>query len=272
MTIQIITPEERARDRGISILLVGKYGVGKTSQVRTLNPATTMFVNFENGHLSIEDVPVPHIQPETWPETRDLAVRIAGPNRSFGPNENFSQKHFDRVGGYLPGIERITTIVIDSITSMEELCFRWASAQPESISERSGKPDLRSAYGHHARESLLLVRHLHSAHKNIVFICALATVTDDYGRIEHRLQIEGQRVPREIPGIVDLIITMASIDFGDGKAIRAFVCTSPNPWNYPAKDRSGKLEQIEQPDLGKLIAKILPPVADHGGGGGGEQS
>ena len=87
---------------------------------------------------------------------------------------------------------------------------------------------------------------------------------------EHRLQMEGQRVPREIPGIVDQLITMAAIDFGDGKPIRAFVCTSPNPWGYPAKDRSGKLEQIEPPDLGKLIAKILPPRANHQIGEGGQ--
>ena len=62
--------------------------------------------------------------------------------------------------------------------------------------------------------------------------------------------MEGQRVGREIGGIVDIVITMQAIDFGDGKPIRAFVCTSPNPWGYPAKDRSGKLEQIEKPDLG----------------------
>ena len=88
-------------------------------------------------------------------------------------------------------------------------------------------------------------------------------ITDDYGRTENRLQMEGQRVGREIGGIVDIVITMAAIDFGDGKPIRAFVCTSPNPWSYPAKDRSGRLEQIEPPDLGKLIAKILPPRANH---------
>ena len=79
--------------------------------------------------------------------------------------------------------------------------------------------------------------------------------------------MEGQRVGREIGGIVDIVITMAAIDFGDGKPVRAFVCTSPNPWGYPAKDRSGRLEQIEQPDLGTLIAKILPPRANHQGGG-----
>jgi hypothetical protein len=77
------------------------------------------------------------------------------------------------------------------------------------------------------------------------------------------LQAEGQRVPREILGIVDIVITMNWIEFGDGKATRAFVCTSPNPWQYPAKDRSGKLDQLEPPDLGKLIQKILPPQANH---------
>jgi hypothetical protein len=47
--------------------------------------------------------------------------------------------------------------------------------------------------------------------------------------------------------------------------VRGFVCTSPNPWGYPAKDRSGKLDQLEPPDLRTLIAKILPPRANHEG-------
>ena len=49
---------------------------------------------------------------------------------------------------------------------------------------------------------------------------------------------------------------MQFVDFGDGTPTRAFVCTSPNKWLYPAKDRSGKLEQIEEPHLGKLIEKL----------------
>jgi hypothetical protein len=68
----------------------------------------------------------------------------------------------------------------------------------------------------------------------------------------------------EILGIVDIVVTMNWIDFGDGKPTRAFVCTSPNPWGYPAKDRSGKLDQLEPPDLGALIKKILPARANHG--------
>ena len=65
---------------------------------------------------------------------------------------------------------------------------------------------------------------------------------------------------RELPGIVDQIITYQFLDFGDGKALsRGFVCTSPNSWGYPAKDRSGRLDQIEQPDLGRLLSKLTQP-------------
>jgi hypothetical protein len=268
--MQIISPEERLAERhGVRALIIGEFGVGKTSLLRTIDPSTATFIDIENGSLAVHDVTVPHIRPQTWPEIRDVAVRIAGPNRSFGPNESYSERHFTAVGGYLPGIENRSTIFFDTITAAGQLCFRWASAQPETFSERTGKPDLRSAYGLLAREFLLMLRHLQSARgSNVFLIGAMERVTDDYGRTENRLQMEGQRVGREIGGIVDIVITMQSIDFGDGKPIRAFVCTSPNPWGYPAKDRSGKLQQIEKPDLGALIAKILPPLANNGSGEG----
>jgi hypothetical protein len=52
-------------------------------------------------------------------------------------------------------------------------------------------------------------------------------------------------------------VTFQFLDFGDDKPpMRGFVCTAPNPWNFPAKDRSGKLAQIEEPDLEKLLTKL----------------
>ena len=264
MTIQIISPEQRlAEPRGVHALITGVFGVGKTSLLRTLAPETTLFVNTENGDLAVHDVKVPHVRPQTWQELRDLIVKIAGPNPSFAKNEAFSQAHFDHVGGFLPGIENYRTIFFDTVNAATRLCFRWASGQPEAFTER-GKADLRSVYGAHAREFLLAMHHLQSVReRNVFLINALEVATDDLRPDRASIPDGGQRVPREIPGIVDQVITMASIDFGDGKPIRAFVCTSPNPWGYPAKDRSGKLEQIEPPDLGKLIAKILPPRANH---------
>ena len=262
---QIITPEERrAEDRGAHILLLGRFGAGKTWQARTLDPSSTLIVDIENGTLSIDDIAMAHTRPQSFPELQNLIVQIVGPNRSFAPSELYSQAHFDRCGGFLQGIEQYRTLFIDTVTTASRLSFRHASTLPEAVSERTGRPDQRAAYGAHARQFLLALHHLQSARGlNIILIGALETVTDDYGRIEHRLQAEGQRVPREIAGIVDEVITLDTIDFGDGKPIRCFVCTS-NAWGFPAKDRSGRLEQIEPPDLGKLIAKILPPRASHG--------
>jgi hypothetical protein len=40
---------------------------------------------------------------------------------------------------------------------------------------------------------------------------------------------------------------------------RVFVCQTMNPWGYPAKDRSGRLDLVEEAHLGRLIARIAEP-------------
>jgi len=99
----------------------------------------------------------------------------------------------------------------------------------------------------------------HARGMNVIFVAILEKVTDEVNRSEFQIQMEGAKTGRELPGIVDQIITMQFVNFGDGEPVRAFVCTSPNPWGYPAKDRAGRLDQIEQPHLGKLIAKLVSP-------------
>ena len=99
----------------------------------------------------------------------------------------------------------------------------------------------------------------HARGRDVVFVAILERVVDDLNIATWQPQIEGSKTSRELPGIVDEIITMQWVDFGDGKPVRTFVCTSPNPWQFPAKDRAGRLEQIEEPHLGKLIMKLISP-------------
>ncbi len=69
--LQIITAEERlAERRGAKILLTGSVGVGKTSQLRTLDPARTLFIDVEAGDLAVADAPVPTIRIDDWPTLR----------------------------------------------------------------------------------------------------------------------------------------------------------------------------------------------------------
>ena len=53
---------------------------------------------------------------------------------------------------------------------------------------------------------------------------------------------------------------MAEISQDGSDPFRAFVCQTLNPSGYPAKDRSGRLDQIEEPHLGRLMEKISGPV------------
>ena len=55
MMLPIITADQRlAERRGIKGVLVGKSGIGKTSQLWTLNPIATLFMDLEAGDLAAE--------------------------------------------------------------------------------------------------------------------------------------------------------------------------------------------------------------------------
>ena len=258
--MRIIGADERLNEpRGVKLQLIGPTGVGKTSQLRTLEPPRVLFLDGEAGDLSVQDVPVDTIRIDDWQTARNIAVRIGGPNPSFAPTSCYSEAHYKAVGGALENLDRYDVIFVDSITAISRLSFRWAEQQPEARSERTGAKDLRGAYGLHAREMLMWLHQLqHVRSKHVVFVGILEKVTDEFGRfVEYRLQMEGAKVPREIGAIVDETIVMEFLDFGNHKPVRGFVCRPDNPWKFPAKDRSGKLDQTEPPHLGNLIAKIL---------------
>src|ERR1700738_4646781 len=130
--MKIINADERSKaPRGAKLLVVGPTGVGKTSLLRTLDPARTLFIDIEAGDLSVLDLPVPTVRLDDWPTARDLACRIGGPNKSFPPTACYSPAHFEAAGGYLEDLDCYETIFVDSLTAITRLSFRWAEQQPE---------------------------------------------------------------------------------------------------------------------------------------------
>ena len=239
-------------------MIVGPAGVGKTSLLRTLDPKTTLFIDLEAGDLAVQDLDVDTLRPETWENCRDLACYLTGPNASLPATATYSQAHYDAVCGEFQDakLSKYETYFIDSITVAGRLCFRWCEQQPESFTDR-GKKDVRSTYGLMGREMVSWLNQLQFCRgKNVIFVGILENLKDEFNTTSWHLQIEGSKTGKELPGIVDELATMQFVDFGDGNPVRALVCTSPNAWNYPAKDRSGRLEQIEQPHLGKWLAKL----------------
>ena len=83
MALPIITADQRLREKkGVKLVLLGKSGIGKTTQLKTLPEDTTLFVDLEAGDLAVKDWRGDCVRPTTWPEFRDLVVFLAGEGSS----------------------------------------------------------------------------------------------------------------------------------------------------------------------------------------------
>ncbi|SFC00432.1 ATP-binding protein [Tropicimonas isoalkanivorans] len=265
MSLPIITADERlAEVRGVKAAIFGPPGIGKTTLLRTLNSTTSLFFDLEAGDLAIEGLAIDTIRPRTWRECRDFAVFIGGPNPALRKDQPYSEDHYQAICqkyGDPQVLEKYDTVFIDSITVAGRLCFQWCKGQPEAHSDKTGKPDVRGAYGLHGREMIAWLTHLqHTRAKNVIFVGILDEKVDDFNRKVFVPQIDGSKTGLELPGIVDEVLTLTSLPDDNGVPQRVFVCHTQNRWGYPAKDRSGRLDLLEPPHLGRLIEKIRQPL------------
>jgi hypothetical protein len=260
--MRALTAAERlAEPRGAKIAIFGPAGVGKTSLLRTLcqaDLAGALFIDIEGGDQAVADLPVASVRPERWTDCLGIGAVTGGADPSLPASEPYSEAHFKSASADLAFVASYRILFVDSISAASRLCFRWCQQQPEAYSDR-GKRDLRAVYGLHGRTMIGWLNQLQRAReKTVVFVGLLERVVDDFNVATWQPQIEGLKTGRELPGIVDQLITYHWIDRGDGISQRTLVCSAPNAWNFPAKDRSGRLTQFEEPDLGRLLAKLTP--------------
>lgn len=273
MPVSIVTADQRlsAASNKTSLAIFGPSGVGKTSLLRTLPADHTVCLDLEAGMKSVQDWPGASIPIRSFVDFRDLAVLIGGPDPAADPNAWYSAQHHQHARSVYAGsgVEEFlaskSIIFVDSITDLTRQAMVYAKQQPEAFSERTGKPDVRGAYGLLGREVIQALKHLqHAPGKTVIFVGVLEKVTDEFNVTIWQPQMEGSKAGRELPGIVDQVISLhlfsrdaeGSYVLDEKASERRLVCRAGNPYALPAKDRSGRLDLTELPDLGALIAKI----------------
>ena len=96
--LQIITADQRLQEtRGIKGVLTGISGIGKTSQLWTLDAERTLFLNLEAGELAVQGWPGDEVRIRDWERARDLACWIGGPNPAMRDDQPYGQKDYERV-------------------------------------------------------------------------------------------------------------------------------------------------------------------------------
>jgi hypothetical protein len=138
------------------------------------------------------------------------------------------------------------SIALDSISEIAEVVLNH---------EKKIAKDPRQAYGAMQEQMSDIIRAFRDIpNKHVYFTAKCEKATDETGRILYAPSMPGNKTGQQLPYFFDEVLALRVEKDQEGVAQRALMCDSDGIWQ--AKDRSGKLDTWEAPDLGAIIRKI----------------
>lgn len=207
---------------GVKLLVYGNAGSGKTSLIPTLpNPVV---LSAEGGLLSIADADLPFVEVSSYDTLMEAFRWVV---------ESDEAKQFE-------------SVALDSISEIAEVVLNH---------EKKIAKDPRQAYGAMQEQMYDIIRAFRDIPgKHIYFTAKCEKTADESGRILYAPSMPGNKTGQALPYFFDEVLALRVEKDAEGVAQRALMCDSDGIWQ--AKDRSGKLDGWEAPDLGAIIAKI----------------
>jgi phage nucleotide-binding protein len=207
---------------GVKLLVYGAAGAGKTTLIPTL--PNVVVLSAEGGLLSIQDAELPFIEITTMAELQEAYKWLA---------ESAEAAQFE-------------SVAIDSISEIAEVCLNY---------EKKVNKDPRAAYGAMQEQMADIIRAFRDLPaKHVLMTAKLEKTSDEMGRILYAPSMPGNKTGQSLPYFFDEVLALRVEKDADGVAQRALMCDSDGLWL--AKDRSGKLDAWEAPDLQYIIRKI----------------
>lgn len=221
MAINLKRTGALARD-GVKLLVYGQAGAGKTSLIPTLpNPIT---LSAEAGLLSIAGADLAYIEIANIQDLTDARDWLAS-----------SVEAAD-----------YQSVALDSISEIAEVVLG---------DEKRIAKDPRQAYGAMQEAMAYIIRAFRDLPGKHVYMSAkLDKSQDEMGRVMYAPSMPGQKSGQQLPYFFDEVLALRVEKDAEGVPQRGLMCDSDGLWL--AKDRSGRLDAWEAPDLGAVIAKI----------------
>lgn len=212
----------------IKAIIYGASGVGKTSLFGTLPEHEVLIISAESGLLCLGDKDIAALEITSWKEIQQAFV--------------------------IAKESEYKTIGVDSLTEIAAILARQLETEPEYKDARNAM----KLWGEYDRRLTAFIKAMRGLDKNIV-LTALPEQVNDSGNLILKPYIKGQATQRLLESYFDEVFYL-SIDAATGERILQTQPTS----NISAKDRSGKLADIEQPDLALIFGKINQPKSTQG--------
>lgn len=221
MAISLQTTSALTAD-GVKVLVYGQAGAGKTRLITTL--PKPLVLSAEAGLLSLAGEDIPFIQITSMGELQEAYRYITESDDAAG----------------------FESVVLDSISEIGETCLN---------AELKRAKDPRQAYGETQHVVSDLIRAFRDLPKRHVYFSAkLEKQQDEMGRILYQPSMPGNKMGQSLPYFFDEVLALRMEKDAEGVMQRALMCESDGLWQ--SKDRSGKLDMWEAPDLGAVIGKI----------------
>jgi phage nucleotide-binding protein len=207
---------------GVKLLVYGNAGAGKTSLIPTLpNPVV---LSAEGGLLSIADADVPFVEVSSYDTLMEAYAWLT---------QSAEAKGFD-------------SVALDSISEIAEVVLN---------AEKKLTKDPRAAYGALQEQMTDIIRAFRDlSGKHVYFSAKVEKSQDEQGRLLYAPSMPGAKLGQQLPYFFDEVLALRVEKDGEGVPQRALMCESDGLWQ--AKDRSGKLDAWEAPDLGAIIRKM----------------
>ena len=207
---------------GVKVLVYGQAGAGKTSLIPTL--PSPIVLSAEGGLLSIADADVPYIEISDMASLREAWEWIT---------QSAEARDFQ-------------SVALDSISEIAEVVLN---------AEKKATKDPRQAYGAMQEQMAEIIRSFRDLPGRHVYMSAkLEKTQDEMGRVLYSPSMPGNKTSMQLPYFFDEVLALRVERDSEGNSQRALMCDSDGLWL--AKDRSGKLDAWESPNLGEIIRKI----------------
>jgi phage nucleotide-binding protein len=221
MAINVKTTGSLAAN-GVKVLVYGQAGAGKTSLIKTL--PSPIVLSAEGGLLSIQDADLPFIEIASMTDLQEAYKWLT---------ESDDAKAYK-------------SVALDSISEIAEVVLN---------AEKKATKDPRQAYGAMQEQMADIIRAFRDLPGRHVYMSAkLEKTQDEMGRVLYAPSMPGNKTGQALPYFFDEVLALRVEKDGEGVTQRALMCDSDGLWL--AKDRSGKLDMWEAPDLSAVFAKI----------------
>lgn len=206
----------------IKMVVYGDSGVGKTTLIPTL--PEVIAISAEGGFLSIADSDIPYIEVANMDDLMEAYEFITESDEAKG----------------------FKSVALDSISEVAEVVLSY---------EKKNCKDGRMAYAELNDKMSSLIRAFRDiSDKHVYFSAKMEKTQDNDGKLIYAPSMPGKGLTRELPYFVDEVFAMRAERDEEGAITRALLTAPDGMWT--AKDRSGKLDAWETPDLGAVIKKI----------------